>query len=328
MRKFNEFPRETLAITPTPIEKLPRFSRELSGPNIYIKRDDNTGLALGGNKARKLEYLIADAKNKGADVVLTEGGIQSNHARMTAAAARRVGMKPILVLKGDKIEDYQGNLFIDRLLDAEIIRVDPEDSTGRRQTMYNKAEELKQEGKTPYVIPTGGSTGLGALGFINCAREIKNQAEDMEIEFDWIIHPIGSGGTQAGLIAGKQIFGGNYKIMGIAADNEDFAPEIQKIGQEINKLIIEKVNITEDDIKLNYNYYGPKYGVPSEKSINAMKLLSRNEGILVGPIYTGKALAGLIDLSKKGHFNNDDNILFLHTGGTPAMFAFDIVDQL
>ena len=327
MNNFSDIPRIPLAVTPTPIQKLPRLSRELDGPDIYIKRDDNTGLALGGNKARKLEYLIADAQKNNADVVLTEGGVQSNHARMTAAAARRAGMKPILILQGKEIEDYQGNLFIDRLLDAEIIRVDPDGPVSRKQAMLNKADNLKKEGVTPYIIPTGGSTGLGALGFVNCAREIKYQIENMNIELDWVIHPIGSGGTQAGLIVGKKIFGGNYNIMGIAADNEEFTPEIINIGDEIDQLLTEDVSITEDDITLNYNYFGPEYGKPSEGSIEAMKLLSRKEGILVGTIYTGKAIAGLIENKKKNHFNKGDNILFVHTGGAPAMFAFDIIDQ-
>ncbi|AZR71994.1 D-cysteine desulfhydrase [Anoxybacter fermentans] len=327
MEKLERIPRIPLAITPTPIEAVPRFSKVLGGPEIYIKRDDNTGLAFGGNKARKLEYLMADAKVKGADVILTEGGLQSNHARMTAAAARKLGMKAVLVLKGKEIKEYQGNLLLDRILDAEIIVVDPDGSLTRREAMLKKAEELKARGMKPYVIPTGGSTGLGALGYVRCAKEIIEQSKVMGVEFDWVVHPIGSGGTQAGLIAGKKLFGGNFKVYGIAADNEDFEPEIKKIGEEIGKLLDLELTISPEEIFLNYDYFGPTYGVPSEAAIEAMKLLARTEGIIVGPVYTGKALAGLIDLIHKGKFKENEKILFVHTGGAPAIFGMDLIDR-
>lgn len=321
MKQFERIARVPLAVTPTPIEELSRFSQELGGPAIYIKRDDNTGLALGGNKARKLEYLMAEAQQQGADVVLTEGGLQSNHARMTAAAACKLGMKAVLVLNGDEIKEYQGNLMIDKLLDAEIVLADSADN--RRDLMFQKAEELKEAGMHPYAIPTGGSTGVGALGFVRCAQEIVEQSKEMDIEFDWVVHPIGSGGTQAGLIGGSKIFNGGFKIYGIAAAEEDFEPEILEISREMNRLLGTNLGISTDDIHLDYNYFGPEYGVPSQKSVEAMKLLARTEGILVGPVYTGKALAGLIDLIQKGYFKEDDKILFVHTGGAPAMFAFD-----
>ncbi len=328
MKQFDQIPRISLTITPTPIEPLPRFSEVLGGPEIYIKRDDNTGLALGGNKARKLEYLLAEAIAQGCDVVLTEGGLQSNHARMTAAAACRVGMKAILVLKGKEIEEYQGNLLLDRLLDAEIVVVDPDGPLSRRDAMYQKAEELKEQGMKPYVIPTGGSTGLGAMGYIRCAKEIIDQSKALGINFDWVVHPIGSGGTQAGLLAGKKLFEGNFEIFGIAADNEDFEPEILQIGKEIALLLESNLSIEPADINLNYDYFGPEYGVPSEIAIEAMKLLARTEGIIVGPVYTGKALAGFIDLINKGQFKAGEKVLFVHTGGAPAVFAMDIIDQL
>ncbi len=328
MKQFDQIPRIPLAITPTPIEAVPRFSKALGGSEIYIKRDDNTGLALGGNKARKLEYLLAEAVEQGADVVLTEGGLQSNHARMTAAAACKVGMKSVLVLKGKEIKEYQGNLLLDRILDADIVLVDPDGPLTRREALLKKAEELREVGMNPYVIPTGGSTGLGSMGYIRCAKEIIEQSKNLGVEFDWIVHPIGSGGTQAGLIAGKKLFGGSFEIYGIAADDEDFEPEILKISEEINQILDTNISITSEDIYLNYNYFGPQYGVPSDAAIEAVKLLARTEGIIVGPVYTGKALAGMIDLIHKGEFKEGEKILFVHTGGAPALFGVDLVDKL
>lgn len=328
MKSFASIPRIPLTIIPTPIQAVPRFSEAVGGPEIYIKRDDNTGLALGGNKARKLEYLMADAVAKGADVVLTEGGLQSNHARMTAAAACKLGMKAVLVLKGKEIAEYRGNLILDRILGAEIVLADPDGPLTRREILLQKAEELKAQGMNPYVISTGGSVGLGAMGYIQCAKEIIEESKAIGIEFDWVVHPIGSGGTQAGLLAGKRIFGGGFEVFGIAADNEDFAPEIHKIAREIGEILEFDFAVAPEEIHLNYDYYGPAYGVPSAESVEAMKLLARTEGIIVGPIYTGKALAGMIDLIKKGTFKTGEKILFIHTGGTPENFALDLIEQL
>lgn len=328
MKPFESIARLPLTIIPTPIEVVPRFSEALGGPEIYVKRDDHTGLALGGNKARKLEYLLADAVAQGADVVLTEGGLQSNHARMTAAAACKLGMRAVLVLKGKEIEEYRGNLILDRILGAEIVLADPDGPLTRREVLLQKAEELKAQGMKPYVIPTGGSVGLGAMGYIRCAQEIIEESRALGIEFDWVIHPIGSGGTQAGLLAGKRIFGGNFAVFGIAADDEDFAPEIHKIAGEIGEILEFDFAIAPDEIHLNYDYFGPAYGIPSAESIEAMKLLARTEGIIVGPIYTGKALAGMIDLIRKGRFKAGEKLLFVHTGGTPENFALDLIDHL
>lgn len=323
MKQFEHIPRIPLAITPTPIEPLSRLSKELAGPEIYIKRDDNTGLALGGNKARKLEYLLAEAVDQKADVILTEGGLQSNHARMTAAAASKLGLRSVLVLKGKEIKEYQGNLLLDRLLDAEIVLVDPDGSLTRHQALLNKAAELKAEGWNPYVIPTGGSTGLGALGYMRCVEEIVNESKKLGVSFDWVVHPIGSGGTQAGLLAGQKYFGGQFKVYGIAADDEDFAPEILKIGQEINQILEADLTIAPEEIYLNYDYFGPEYGVPSAAAMEAVKLLARTEGIIVGPVYTGKALAGFLDLIQKKRFCQGEKVLFVHTGGAPALFAMN-----
>lgn len=328
MRDFEQIPRIPLTTIPTPIEAAPRFSEALGGPEIYIKRDDNTGLALGGNKARKLEYLLADAMAQRADVILTEGGLQSNHARMTAAAACKLGLKAVLVLKGKEIEAYQGNLLLDRLFDAEIVLADPDGPLNRREVLLQKAEELKAQGKKPYVIPTGGSVGLGALGYVRCAKEIVEQSRELGVTFDWVVHPIGSGGTQTGLIAGQKLFGGTFKVYGIAADDEDFAPEIHKISEELNEILDVELTIAPEEVYLNYDYFGPAYGVPSEKAIEAMKLLARTEGIVIGPVYTGKALAGMIDLIKRGTFKPGEKVLFVHTGGAPENFAMDLIDKL
>lgn len=328
MKQFDMIPRIQLTTGPTPIEAVPRFSKVLGGPEIYIKRDDNTGLALGGNKARKLEYLMAEAVEQGADVVLTEGGLQSNHARMTAAAAAKLGVKAVLVLKGKEITEYQGNLLLDRLLGAEVVLVDPDGPIERRDALYQKAEELKAQGMKPYVIPTGGSTGVGALGYMQCTKEIIEQAKEMGIEFDWVVHAIGSGGTQAGLLAGQKIFGGSFRIYGIGADNEDFKPEIFKITEELSEILETNIELKDDDIFLNYDYYGPEYGVASEASVEIMKLLARTEGIIIGPIYTGKALTGLADLISRGYFKPEEKILFVHTGDQPTIFALDLADQL
>lgn len=327
MKNFAKIPRIQMCIVDTPIEATTRFSKILGGPEIYIKRDDNTGLATGGNKARKVDFLLADALENGADVILTEGGVQSNHARTIAAAACKIGIKAILVLKGKEL-NYQGNLLLDKIFGAEIILVDPDGPLERRDVMLKKAEELRAQGMNPYVIPTGGSTGLGALGYIECAKEIVLQSKELGVEFDWVILSTGSGGTQAGLIAGKKLYGGDFKVFGIAADDEDFEPEIIRVGEEIDELLGTDLQIGSDDIFLNYDYFGPEYGVPSDESIEAMKLLARTEGILVGPIYTGKALAGLIDLIKKGHFKKDEKLLFINTGDFPVIFALDLIDKL
>lgn len=328
MKSFESIPRIPLTITPTPIQQAPRFSEAVGGPEIYIKRDDNTGLALGGNKARKLEYLMADALAQGADVVLTEGGLQSNHARMTAAAACHLGLQAVLVLKGKEIPEYRGNLIVDRILGAEIVLADPDGPLTRREVLLQKAEELKAQGMHPYVIPTGGSVGLGAMGYIRCAKEIIEESKAMGVAFDWIVHPIGSGGTQAGLLAGKELFGGHFQVLGIAADHEDFAPEIHKIAREIGEILEFDFSIAPEEIHLNYDYYGPAYGVASPEAVEAMKLLARTEGLIVGPIYTGKALAGMLDLIKKGTFKTGEKILFVHTGGAPENFALDLIGQL
>ena len=325
-QKLQNTPRIILAHTPTPIEHLPRLSAKL-GSNIYIKRDDCTGLGGGGNKARKLEYLFADAKAQNADTIITVGGLQSNHARQTAAAAAKLGFDCHLVLKdiaGTPKQDYyhNGNLLLNKLFGANVHHIDQQVKAG--VYIHQLSDKLKQDGKTPYYIDLGGSSTIGSLGYIHCAEEIQHQSTDLGVTFDYIIQATGSAGTQAGLVAGLELTGQNTPIHGICVLNNS---QVQRnLVNRHTKNVLEYCGESSIDLRdkiiTNSDYLGEGYGITNQATIDAVNQAATLEGLILDPVYTGKAMAGLIDLCEKGEFATDSNILFIHTGGSAGVFAY------
>ncbi len=324
------FPRTRLAHLPTPLEPLPRLSEALGGPSLWVKRDDCTGLASGGNKTRKLEFLIADALQQGADTVITQGAVQSNHARQTAAAAARVGLACELHFENrivDPDQDYlnSGNVFLDRMFDANI-QHHPK-GADMNAIMAAQAEELRGAGRKPYVIPGGGSNPVGALGYVNCAIELLTQANDMGLKIDRVIHATGSAGTQAGLVAGLCATSANIPVLGIGvnAPEEIQVPRVYNLACATAELIGAAGCVDERDVVANCNYIGEGYGIPTGGMKEALLMLARLEGLLFDPVYSGKGLAGMIDMIRAGEFQGE-NVVFLHTGGSAALFGY--LDEL
>lgn len=311
-------PREEFAHLPTRIESLPRLTKLLGGPEILIKRDDQTGLAFGGNKTRKLEYLLADALAQGAKMVLTTGAAQSNHCRQTAAAAARCGLDCTLVLVGPQPERASSNLFLDHLLGARIIWTEKEVRDITLQKVFQKAQE---EGKNPYLIPYGGSNALGAYAYLKAFEELAEQLKN-EIP-DWIVFASSSGATQAGLWVGSLLKGLSTNILGISVDEPEFQlkENVHRIAVELNEYQNLALKLDADQIFVNDSYTGEGYGFMNDLDRSAIQLFARQEGILLDPVYTGRAGAGLIDLIRIGFFKKDQRVLFWHTGGTPALFA-------
>jgi len=309
---------------PTPIEYLPRLSAELGGPKIYVKRDDQTGLAFGGNKTRKLEFLLADAKRNGAKTVITTGAVQSNHCRQTAAAAARVGLNCVLVLSGKDEEVLSGNLLLDHLLNARIVWTTPNEREG---SLRNTFQELVKERQRPYLIPYGGSNPIGASAYAYAFLELEEQIEGGSVELsrtpDWIVFATSSGGTQSGLLVGAKLADYKGKIFGISVDVEAklLQQHIYKLANETAQYLGFEKHIEENEVFVNSNYLGGGYGVLGDRETEAIKIFARMEGLLLDPVYTGKAAGGMIDLIHSDFFNPDDIILFWHTGGTPALFA-------
>jgi len=301
---------------PTPIETLPRLSTQLNGPQIFIKRDDQTGLAFGGNKTRKLEYLLADAQEQGARTLITGGAVQSNHCRQTAAAAARNGFACILVLTGDKPLKPSGNNFLDLFLGAEFVWAGDAD---REVVLDQTFEKAQGEGKAPYLIPYGGSNGIGALGYVYAMQELLAQDDNL----DWIIFPSSSGGTQAGLALGGRMFEYPGSILGISIDKSeaDLSQNVARLAEETAQGLGLNQTFSPQDILVNDQYQGGGYGVMGEAEVEALTMFARSEGVLLDPVYTGRAAAGLIDLIRSRFFTADQKILFWHTGGTPALFA-------
>jgi len=311
------FPKLNFAHLPTPIEKLPRLSKLLGGPELLIKRDDQTGLAFGGNKTRKLEYLMASAVEEGADTVLSTGAAQSNHCRQTAAAAARCGLACTLVLVGPEPEQASANLFLDNILGAKIIWTE---KSNRDETLQKAYDGSRADGRKPYLIPYGGSNAVGAYGYYQAYRELHDQMKN-EMP-DWIVFASSSGGTQAGLVvsAGQD---SHSKIFGISVDEtEDQLKEnVISIVQDLAGQMGQGMKFSENDILVNAEYTGEGYGIMNEKDREAIRLFAANEGVLLDPVYTGRAGAGLIDLVKNGFFKKGERVLFWHTGGTPGLFA-------
>jgi D-cysteine desulfhydrase family pyridoxal phosphate-dependent enzyme len=308
----------SLGFFPTPFSKIDSVSAD-TGVNFYIKRDDLCGIALGGNKVRKLEYLLADARAKGADTVLTSGGAQSNHATLTAACCRRLGLDCVLVLMKRGVTDTLGNLLLDDIMDVRVEFVDSDSY----EVVYGEAEkimaDLRSRGKKPYFIPVGGSVALGALGYYDAVHEIVNQAKAMGVRVDHIVLTTGSGGTHAGsLLAAKEL---GIKVTGILVSPGDFFQAgIYGLVGETAELIGSGTKITMDDIVLK-PYFGDGYAIPSPEGTAAIKYLAQKEGIFLDPVYTGKTFAGFLDLAKQGYFKRNENVVFIHTGGAAALFA-------
>jgi len=324
---LSRFPRVRLAHLPTPLEALSRLSEHLDGPNLYIKRDDCTGLATGGNKTRKLEFLMAEALQEKADTIITQGAVQSNHARQTAAAAARLGMGCELLFE-NRVQDpddaylNSGNVLLDRLLGANMHHYPK--ATDMNQAMSDLAEELLGKGKRPYIIPGGGSNPVGALGYVNCVLELLSQANDQGLVIDHLVHATGSTGTQAGLIVGLKAMHSGIPLLGIGVN----APkELQE--ENVYKLAVETADylgaggcVQRDDVVANCDYVGEGYGITTDSMKEAVSLLARLEGILADPVYSGKGLAGMIDLIRKGYFRKGENVVFLHTGGSVGLFGY------
>lgn len=321
MKQIIDFPTVPFGLLPTPLHRLDNLSRQL-GKNLYIKRDDLMGVALGGNKVRKLEFLLADARAKGADVVLTAGGPQSNHAMLTAACAARLGMESILVLK-KRGELTGGNLILDGIYGAQVVLVDTDDYADVYAETDRIMERLRAQGRTPYAIPVGGSVPLGSLGYVNCALEIANQAQSLGVHFDSIVSATGSGGTYAGLTLGAKLFLPGTRSVGIGVCDDPFETIALELMRGAAALLESDVPIGPEDVHIRY-HIGPGYAQPSPEGAAAVRRLARSEGILVDPVYTGKALAGLFQLLEEGYFDGEEDILFVHTGGAGALFAVDL----
>jgi D-cysteine desulfhydrase family pyridoxal phosphate-dependent enzyme len=309
-----------LAALPTPLEEAPRLTAALGGARILIKRDDLTGLAFGGNKTRKLEYLIADAAARGADVVLTVGAAQSNHCRQTAAAARKAGLRAILVLGRSEHNELQGNLLLDALLDADVRLVDGNAAAAMEQV----AEEERRRGARPYLIPGGGSNGLGSLGYAQCVLELQTQLLDRGAGVDYLYLSSGSGGTQGGLVLGAKMFSAGYRIVGVSPGGraEGVRAASLRAATEGARLLGLPIELSETDFVVHDEYVGPGYAVPTEASNEAIRLFAQTEGLIIDPVYTAKAAAGLIDHVRSRRIPADATVVFLHTGGTPALFAY------
>lgn len=309
-------PRIQFAHLPTPVESLPRLSAALAGPQLLVKRDDQTGLAFGGNKTRKLEFLLAEAQESGAETLITAGAVQSNHCRQTAAAANRFGFACTLVLVGDKPENTSGNLMLIQFLGAEIIWAGNSD---RDQVLEQTFETAVDKGKKPYLIPYGGSNVRGAAAYAFAMQEMLDQ----EVTPDYVLFPSSSGGTQAGLVVGARMFGYSGQVLGISIDNkaQELQERVATLAGDTAAVLGEHESFPADDILVNDSYLGAGYGVMGEPEAEALKLFARYEGLLLDPVYTGRAAAGLIDLIRKGFFSADQTVLFWHTGGTPALFA-------
>lgn len=310
--QYNTYSKISLGIFPTPVQKLENISRLLN-VNVFIKRDDLTGLGLGGNKVRKLEYLLADAREQGAEVVFTTGGAQSNHAMLTAAAAGKLGMKPILILKQRGVTERIGNQLLEHLMGTEVIFMD----TDSYADIYDEMDRIGVQLGVPYYkIPCGGSNALGCLGYVDCAREISQQ----DLHFDYLICAEGSGGTMAGLALGAKLFLTGTKVYGMMVDTDPFDEITPALMRETSALLGVDTEISAEDYHLR-DMCGPGYAIPSEEGNAAIALLAKEEGLFLDPVYTGKAFAGLLKMAEEGSFQSTDNVLFLHSGGAGGLFA-------
>jgi D-cysteine desulfhydrase family pyridoxal phosphate-dependent enzyme len=310
-------PRLKIAHLPTPVENLARLSAELGGPKLLVKRDDQTGLAMGGNKTRKLEFLLAEAQANGAKTLVTAGAVQSNHCRQTAAAAARFGFDCILVLAQDPPERATANFLLDQLLGAEIVWGNWETRHQELKDVFNRAW---QDGRRPYLVPYGGSSPTGAAGYAYAIQEML--AQDI-VNPDWIVFASSSGGTQAGMVAGQRLFGFGGKILGISIDEpeDELKKRVANLATGVADRLGSAIAFQAEEVLVNADYAEPGYGVLTAREREAVQLFAKYEGLLLDPVYTGRAAAGMIDLIRQGFFKPNECVLFWHTGGTPALFA-------
>ncbi len=322
---LSQLSKKSLGFFPTPVTELERLSKHLKGPRIFIKRDDLTGLAFGGNKTRKLEFLVADALKQNCDTLITAGAAQSNHCRQTAAAAAACGLDCHLVLGGKAPDILDGNLLLDDILGAKIHWTGP---LRKGETIPDIAAKLSDQGKKPYVIPYGGSNEVGATGFIEAIKELKLQLDETNTQISHIVFASSSGGTHAGMMIGNSMFAQNkIKLIGIGIDKEEAGDEpFEEHVVNLANSTCEKLNInvkyTSNDIIIKNDYLGDGYGIVGDLERRAIRLLAETEGILVDPVYTGRTMGGLIDMIEKNEFSTSDTVLFWHTGGSPAIFPY------
>ena len=325
--KLTQFPRVRITHGPTPLEFMPRLTEALGGPNLYIKRDDCTGLGTGGNKTRKLEFLMADAAEQGADTIITQGATQSNHARQTVAIAAKMGMRCEILLENrtgstDEAYKHSGNVFLDHLYGAHV--TERPGGTDMAAAMNEVADALRAEGRKPYIIPGGGSNALGALGYVVCALELTDQFNNLGLDVDCLVHATGSAGTQAGLVAGFEGTRSQIPVLGIGvrAAKEAQETNVFNLAVKTAELLGVPGSISRESVMANCDYVGGGYGVPTPGMVEAVTMLARLEGILLDPVYSGKGMAGLIDLCRKGYFKKGQNVVFLHTGGAVALYGY------
>jgi D-cysteine desulfhydrase family pyridoxal phosphate-dependent enzyme len=319
-----DVPRVHFAHLPTRIEELPRLTEHLQGPRILVKRDDQTGLAFGGNKTRKLEFLVAEALEQGAKMLITGGALQSNHCRQTAAAAARFGLDCTLVLNGEMPDQPSANLLLDQLFGAELVTI--EDRSLRDQTLQETYDKAVTAGRNPYLVTYGGSSPTGALGYAYATKEFMEQ----NVHTDWIVFGTSSGGTHAGLVLGQRLFGYKRKVLGISIDEPEewLKSRVSALASDASEKIGERIGFTREDVLANEEYCRAGYGFLTDAEREAVKLFAKYEGLLLDPVYTGRAAAGMIDLIRKGFFKRDETVLFWHTGGQPALFAEKYANQI
>ncbi len=309
--------RVNFAHLPTPVESLPRLSEKLGGPRLLVKRDDQTGLAFGGNKTRKLEFLVAEAREQGADMLISAGALQSNHCRQTAAAAAKFGLACTLVLNGQPPEHASANLLLDELFGARIVNV--AERGDRDRVLKETFEAEAAAGRKPYLVPYGGSSPTGALGYAFAMQEFMGQG----VPADWMVFGTSSGGTHAGLVLGQRAFGYKGQVLGISIDESEswLKSRVSALASETSERLGARIDFAPEDVLATDQYCRAGYGVLTDAEREAVSLFARYEGLLLDPVYTGRAAAGLIDLIRKGFFKKDDVVLFWHTGGSPALFA-------
>jgi len=337
-RQLSRFPRAEAIHLPTPFESMPALTQRLGVATLHVKRDDLTGLAVGGNKTRKLQFVIGAALEGGADTLITTGGIQSNHARQTAAFAAKMGLHCELVLQhvlADPPDEYMrsGNVLLDRLLGAVVHITPPNPAAGTdavknlsgEAEMQVVADSARRAGRRPYIVPLGASTPTGALGYAECAQEIVSQSATRGIKVDWVVLGSASAGTQAGLVAGFKALDAQTRVMGIAVSGTEQDTRhklVASLAQQSAQLLGWAGTIVDDDVIVNGDYVGPGYGSFGDDVIKVVHEIARLEALLIDPVYTGKAMLGLYDLSRKGFFKRGENVVFLHTGGLPGLFAY------
>lgn len=317
-------PRVRFAHLPTPIEELPELTKVLGGPRLFVKRDDQTGLAFGGNKTRKLEFLVAEAHEQGADMLISAGAIQSNHCRQTAAAAARFGFGCTLVLNGDSPELVSANYLLDQLFGAKIVLVRERDD--RDRVLQETFENARATWRNPYLVPYGGSSATGVMGYTFAMEELSQQ----KLDVNWIIFGTSSGGTHAGLVLGKRLYQFKGKVLGISIDEPTgkLKTHVSTLAAQSSEKFGQRIEFSPDEVFADDSYCQAGYGVFGDGEREAIHLFARHEGLLLDPVYTGRAAAGMVDLIRKGFFHRDDAVLFWHTGGQPALFADKYAQRL